>query len=175
MDKLELDARVARLERRYGLVLALLLAVPASVLMLLVGYARMGRAEHQISETVVASPIPPSPTEWVKAAPEPFMGGMGMMGMMGGMMSSPGSMTALHQELSTLAQLLGEGVITQEEWQAKKERVLAGELHPGDLRTDLELVRQLVDAEALTEGEQASLRARLLGIEGPMAGDKPEE
>ncbi|QDV39248.1 hypothetical protein ElP_72120 (plasmid) [Tautonia plasticadhaerens] len=84
-----------------------------------------------------------------------------------GMMYDEGSMPALHHELSTLAQLLGEGIVTQEEWLARKAKSLEEPLSPGDLRADLVLVRQLAEAGAINEEERASLRARLLGIEGP--------
>ena len=105
MDKLELDARVARLERRVGiLITALLLAAAAGVFLICV--ARGGyRHDSPTAATVVAAPLPPpTPTEWVEqaAAPDMFAGDMGMVGMMG---AAGGTMGALFHELSTLKQL----------------------------------------------------------------------
>ncbi|QDV36345.1 hypothetical protein [Tautonia plasticadhaerens] len=167
MDKLELDARMTRLERRHGLVLALLLVVQAAVLALLIGFPRFGRVEPSMRSTVIAAPLPPStqPAEWITTE---MASDMGVASMMSGMARSD-SMTVHYRELATLKQLQGEGVISEAEWQAKKEQVLSRQLNPEDLRTDLEMVRKLVDAGALTEGEQASLRTRLLGLEEPKA------
>ncbi|QDV33572.1 SHOCT domain-containing protein [Tautonia plasticadhaerens] len=164
MDKLELDARVAKLERRFGLMIVALFIVPAAIL--LISVARGGRVDVARAATVVSVPTPhPTPTVWETPAPEPFLGGMGgMMGMMGSM---EGSMAALSHELATLTQLRDEGVITEEEWQAKKAKILEEPLSPGDLRTDLQLVQQLSDTGAICEEERTALRVRLLGLDEP--------
>ena len=87
-------------------------------------------------------------------------------------------MAGLYQELATLKPLMDEGTVSDPEGRAKKERVLARELNPGDLRPDLDLVQELVNAGAIGEEERATFRARLLCIEdaddrkpaGPLTG-----
>lgn len=170
MDKLELDARVARLERRFGLLIAALLIVPAALFLFTV--TRVGRMEEAATAAIVDVPRPPSPpptpTVWEPSHSEPFLSGMGMMGMMG---SAEGSMEALYQKLSSLTQLRDEGIITEEEWLAKKAQILEEPLNAGDLRGDLQLVQRLSDTGALSEEERTVLRTRLLGLEEPEGGD----
>ena len=78
-------------------------------------------------------------------------------------------MGAIFHELSTLKQLQDEGIISEEEWEAKKAHILEKELNPGDLRADLKMVQQLSDTGAIGEADRSALRARLLGIEEPRA------
>ena len=73
-----------------------------------------------------------------------------------------------------MKQLQDEGIITEEEWEARKARTLEEELNPGDLRSDLQMVQQLSDTGAICEEERTSLRARLLGIEQPGAEAKQD-
>ena len=161
MDKLELDGHVSRLERRFVVILA---ALVAAVGVCLIWLGRSDRAVALPMPVAVASP-PPTPTVF---APDPFMGDMGMMGGAGG------SMPGLYHELSTLTQLLGERMITEPEWQAKKAQVLARELIPGDLRSDLKMVQELADAGALTEEERAAFVPDSWGSRGPRASRNPD-
>ena len=87
------------------------------------------------------------------------MGGMGMM------MNTEGTMGALHQKLATLKQLRDEGVINEQEWQAKKAKELGQPLNPGELRSDLEAAQRLYESQAISEDERAELRAKLLGLD----------
>ena len=79
-------------------------------------------------------------------------------------MYAEGTMEALHHQLSTLKQLLDENIIDEGEWRAKRSKVLAEPLKPGDLRLDLGMVKELHDGKVICDDEQADLRARLLGI-----------
>jgi hypothetical protein len=157
MDKLELDARVARLERRVGLLMtALFLAATGGVVLMYLALG--GRADAQPAHATVATPASPPHIFHSAPAPDAFMGGMGMM------MNAEGTMAALHQKLATLKQLREEGVINEQEWQAKKTKELGQPLNPGELRTDLEAAQRLYESQAISEDERADLRATLLGL-----------
>jgi hypothetical protein len=110
---------------------------------------------------VTPAPLPPTPADPFMTAPAGMMYS-GMGGMYG-----ERSMGALHHQLSTLKQLRDEEVINEEEWRAKKSKLLAEQLKPGDLRSDLGMVKELHDNQVICDDEQADLRARLLQIEEP--------
>jgi hypothetical protein len=76
-----------------------------------------------------------------------------------------GSMPALFQQLSTIRELFEEKVITEAEWTAKKELLLAEPVAVGDLKSDLQGVQHLWSIQAISEAERDSLKAKLLGIE----------
>jgi hypothetical protein len=76
-----------------------------------------------------------------------------------------GSMAALEHQLSTFRELRNEGLISEEEWQAKKAGLLSQPVTPGDIRADLEMVRRLAEDQAICDAERDRLRAKLLGIE----------
>jgi hypothetical protein len=59
---------------------------------------------------------------------------------------------------------LDENIIDEGEWRAKRSKVLAEPLKPGDLRLDLGMVKELHDGKVICDDEQAELRATLLGI-----------
>jgi hypothetical protein len=154
MDKLELDARVARLERRLSLLTAILAAAAlAAGLFLLVAIRRVD--ETAAIETSVSPPVPPAPT-----APAAFATGV--------FTPAPDvSMGALRDELIAVHALLDQGLISEDEWESKKARLLRGPVVASDLRSDLEQVRQLADRDLICEEERDALRARLLGLDEP--------
>jgi hypothetical protein len=162
MDKLELDTRVARLERRVSLLTTVLILAAAGAV-ITIYFARIGVSEA--AATVVGPPVM-TPARVAPPPAEPFAAFLapGMpSGGMGGMYAE-GTMEALHHQLSTLKQLLDENIIDEGEWRAKRSKVLAEPLKPGDLRLDLGMVKELHDGKVICDDEQADLRARLLGI-----------
>ncbi len=166
MDKLELDVRMARLERRVSMLTTVLFLAAAGAT-ILIYLARFGGEEASATAVTPAvmtpAPAPPPPTDLVAAAPVPGL----PFGLSGGNIHGEGTMGTLHHQLSTLKQLRDEGMINDEEWRAKKSKVLAEPLTPGDLRSDLGMVKQLRDSQVICDDEQAALRTRMLGIEPP--------
>jgi hypothetical protein len=159
MDKLELDTRVARLERRVSLLTTVLLLAAAGAV-ITICFARIGGEEvaAEAGTPLVVTPAPTPPADPCMMAPAAGMGSGGMAAMYG-----DGTMAALGHQLSTLKELRDEGIINEEEWQAKQSNVLAEPLKPGDLRSDLGMVKQLHDSQVICDDEQAELRTRLLG------------
>jgi len=144
MDKLELDARVARLERRSSHLTALVILMGA-ILACVLFFALVGRPDvSPVYATTVATPAP------VPMLPPP---------------PADGSMAALHQQLATLRELRDQDLITEDEWHAKKDRLLAAPVKASDLRSDMERVRELFDQKAICEGERDTLKAKLLEID----------
>lgn len=163
MDKLDLDARMTRVERRVGFLTTVLLLAGLG-LAALTAFGLVARRHSPRPPTVIASPLPPTAPPMVGEAVPVEMPG-DMMGQMPGMMDfSEGSMSALYHRLGSLAQLHGEGLITAEEWQAMKARALEGPIAPGDLRSDLRMVQDLSNSGAISDAERAEIRAKLLEI-----------
>jgi hypothetical protein len=162
MDKLELDARVARLERRVGyfVTLATLFAIGLAAFVGLAMTRRAVNAELSTPAMVMEVPAPPPalpPSPSAVFAPMP-------------MPPAAGSMPALFQQLATIRELVEEQVITEAEWAAKKELLLAEPVTVGDLKSDLQGVQHLWNTQAISEAERDSLKARLLGIEEDCRG-----
>jgi len=159
MDKLELDARMARLERR-GSMLKLLILSSAGVgiLVSLSSFSSGELAATPMPPPMVITPAP-IPADTVESAPAPGLY------VSDGNIHGEATMRALDHELSMLKQLRDEGMINEEEWRVKKSKVLAEPLKPGDLRADLGMVKQLRNRQVILDDEQAVLRERLLGIE----------
>lgn len=153
MDKLELDARVARLERRvHGLSAAV--ALVGAMLAFTLFFAMAGRnASYPDLPAMVATPAPLSPPMPVASVTTTAM------------QPSEWTMPALQHQLSTFHDLRSQGLISEEEWEAKKAKLLSLPVTPGDIRSDLEQVEQLVEGHAICEGERDGLRAKLLEIE----------
>lgn len=164
MDKLELDARVARIERRVSFLFGLAvigLGVFGMALGLVLLRVTVSEAAPLPAPTAVevATPLPTDHASYYAPTPSPAMG----------MMVSDGSMPQLYQQMKMLRELLGENAITTEEWEAKKTMLLAEPLAAGDLRSDLQGVQDLWTNKAITEGERDTIKAKLLGL------DKQEE
>lgn len=144
MDKLELDARVARLERRSSHLTALValmgVALACGLLFALTGGSDTMTATPVYATTMpMPTPVPPPPAD--------------------------GSMAALQQQLSTLRDLRDQDLITEDEWHAKKDKLLSAPVKASDLRSDLEQLRDLLDQNAICEGERDNIKAKLLEIE----------
>jgi hypothetical protein len=154
MDKLELDTRVARLERRLSLLAAgIVLAAGLFAGAWCIAAIRQPDLVTPATAFEIPPPVPvatPVPTQFLTVA-APMM--------------AEGSMPALQRELAMFHGLLDEGVIREEEWEAKKGRLLSQPVTPGDLRSDLEQVQQLWTEHLICEDERDALRAQLLGIE----------
>jgi hypothetical protein len=160
MDKLELDARMVRLERRVGLhtTVLLLAGVGLGIFLTLEMFAL--RASSRPHATVISPPPLPAPA--ILSAPAPHVGMAGFMpGMIGG---DDGSMPSLQQKLTSLKQMHDERLVAEAEWKAMKAKAFESPLTQGDLRSDLQAVQQLFDARAICDTERAALRAKLLGI-----------
>lgn len=162
MDKLDLDARLARLERRVGLLSAVLLL---GVVLTLGLFALRASSQQQATLT----PLPPSAPAVVApvmprmAVPSPVS--IGMMENMGGMMGGiDGSVPALHQKLISMKQLHDEGLIAEEEWKAMKAKALEEPLASGDLRSELQIIQQMLDDGLIDDTERVELRDKLLRI-----------
>jgi hypothetical protein len=157
MDKLELDARVARLERRVSLLTAMLaVAVLAAVG---IGFTSLRRAEEPATATAleaaatVKDTFPPAPPAMISMATTRAPGFEGSMGW-------------LRDQILTLHALREQELITEDEWQAKKAQLLAAPIAVAELRSDLQQVRDLCDQRLICEEERDALRARLLGLDG---------
>jgi len=148
MDKLELDARVARLERRCSHLTALVTAFGVALACMV--FFALAEGQVNIPATAVyAAPMPmPTPAPMITPAPP-----------------AHGSMAALHDQLATLRDLRNQDLITEDEWHAKKNKLLSAPVKASDLRSDLERVRDLVDQQAICEGERDTLKKKLLEID----------
>ena len=153
MDKLELDVRVARLERRSSH-LTVLVALMGAALACMLFFALVGHADVSPAyATVLPMPtVAPAPV----ATPAP---------MFPPAPPADGTMAVLHDQLATLRDLRNQDLITEDEWHAKKNKLLSAPVKASDLRSDLERVRDLVDQEAICEGERDTLKKKLLEIE----------
>lgn len=157
MDKLELDARVVRLERSVGFLKAVsvlfVLGFAAHFLVFARSTRSGGPGLHFPHPTAVATPVPPAPP--MLAMPDAFPTEDLAMG----------SMALLHHNLATIHDLRNRGIISEAQHDAKKGMLLTEELTPGDLRSDLEMVQNLWNTQAISDAERDTLRERLLGIE----------
>lgn len=164
MDKLDLDARVLRLERRVGFLTILLLGGVGLALVAMIGLTRLRALEATRAATVfTAMPPPAAPPMHGEVAPITVTGPM-MAGMGSFLPGFEGGIAALREELASMKQLFDEGVIDEAEWEALKTKALEKPITPHDLRADLQDVQQLFDTGILCDGERAELRSRLLGL-----------
>jgi hypothetical protein len=141
MDRLELDGRVARLERRVSLILTLPFMILGLLVLAAVSMAFVGRA------SVTAVPTaPPSPT--VVAAEEGW------------------NMHRLDGDLRKLHGLLDRNLIDRDEFQAKKRELFAPILRVTDFEGDIELAKQLLDENIIDRDEYNQLKKKILEIRG---------
>jgi hypothetical protein len=126
MDKLELDARVARLERRLSTLIAVLAV--AALAAAVAALAMVSRTAAVRTEDIPATPVPPPAVASTPAKrPAEPENGMGQ----------------LQAELRTLRDLQGQGIITLVDFQAKKATILARPLHVGDYAADVRAATKL--------------------------------
>jgi hypothetical protein len=140
MDKLELDARVARLERRVSLILTLPFMILGLLVLVAMSMAFVGRA------SVTAVPTaPPSPAVIA--------------------VEDHRSMHRLDGELRKLHALLEEDLINAGDFQAKKKNLLFGILHIDDFAGDMQMAKKLLDENILNISEYDELKKKILGID----------
>jgi hypothetical protein len=141
MDKLEIDARVARLERRVSSFFALLvLGVAAGALALMLLIYQAGRS----TEATVATPaLLPATVEVARDS---------------------ASMSHLDADLRKLHGLLEEGLIDRDDFQAKKRGLFAPILHVTDFAGDMQLAKKLLDENIIDRGEYGELKKKILEI-----------
>jgi hypothetical protein len=140
MDKLELDGRVARLERRVSLILTLPFMILGLLVLAAMSMAFVGRA----SVTEATPPPPPA------AVTVP---------------SDNASMYHLDGELRKLHALQEEGLINAGDFQAKKKNLLFGILHIEDFAGDMQMAKKLLDENILNSSEYDELKKKILGID----------
>src|SRR4051812_24009410 len=123
MDKLELDARVARLERRSSHLTAIV-ALMGAALACTLFFALVGQADvpSAYATTMPMPTAPPVATPAPMLAPPPPV---------------DGTMAALHDQLAILRDLRNQDLITKDEWHAKKNKLLSASVKASDLRSDL--------------------------------------
>jgi hypothetical protein len=149
MDKLELDARVARLERRLS-TLIFVLAVTGLVAML-------------AAFTLVASrPIRTVGTPDTPASVAPTA--VAKTGAMVRVISSTGRMDDLDAEIRKLRGMQLQGLITPDDFAAKKALILARPLRVGDEEGGLQAARKLQLEDIITVEEFEALKKKILGL-----------
>jgi hypothetical protein len=134
MDKLELDDRVSRLERRLSL---------ATNLALVVGLAIFAAAFLATARMTVSYEEVPLPARI--ATPVPLI---------------PRSDFEL--QLRNVHKMQEQGLITREDFEQKKEMILDAPLDPADDVEALRGARTLVDEGLLTEDEYGILKRKIL-------------
>jgi hypothetical protein len=148
MDKLDLDARVARLERTVTALVAGLCLVG-----LLIGglflFALVAVGRHNPPPALAAPPAIVTP------APAPFPTDR---------RPEPGSVSALEQRLATMDELRSRGIISDADMKASKDKLLEAPLTVVDLRSDLETVDQLRTRSLLSGEESNRIKAKILEI-----------
>jgi hypothetical protein len=143
MDKLELDARVARLERRFSL----LLTVPFLVFGLLALAAILMTSVSRRSDSAVIT-TPPMPAPTVEVG------------------TDDRNMHRLDGDLRKLHGLLDRNLIDRDEFQAKKRELFAPILHVTDFEGDIELAKALLDENIIDRDEYNQLKKKILEIRG---------
>jgi hypothetical protein len=154
MDKLELDGRVARLERRVSLLSATIFGLLAliGVAALLAVVARSEARPYVATPSEFPAPAPVPMVEPPAPPPHVFRD----MG--------PGSVGELSLRLHELEDVRNRDLITPQEYQAKKDQLLGRPLNPSDLKSDLEQLGELLARQTLTPAEHEALKARVLEI-----------
>ena len=153
MDKLELDARVARLERAVTLLWTVVAAgalLMAGLLLFSLASLRArpyaaGSAVAVRMPTPVAPPVPLAAPVTVATTVTP-------------------TVTDLAGELSTLQDLYGRSIISGSERDAKKAKLVDGPLVVGDMKTDLEQVHELYGKGVINGTERDKLKSKVLGL-----------
>jgi hypothetical protein len=140
MDKLELDDRVARLERRVSLLLAMPFVIIALLVLAAMSMAFLRRADE--------SAAPPMPTPAAVTVEDDR------------------SMQRLDGDLRKLHGLLNENLIDRDDFQAKKKVLFAPLLHVTDFASGMQLARKLLDENIIDRGEYEQLKKKILEIGG---------
>jgi hypothetical protein len=178
MDKLELDARVARVERRLSLLTALAITGLLAIGLNFGAIAlRRDALAQALPPPLAPRPIPPSPPPTPASPDSTVIAGGGMPGPvydnpfgLGGM-GMPAPLGQSLEQLMTVRQLLQEKTITAEDWEAKKAQILSKPIVAANLRNDLQAVQMLWENKALTDAERDAFKRHLLGLAKP--GEAP--
>lgn len=156
MDKLELDARVERLERAVRNLAVLLIVVGlitgSLALMLLTASSRY----TMVPPAATAATEVPHLTETTVAAPA----SMPMQVRDG----TEGTAYHLATKFRELKQLRDKGLLTSSEQTAKKDQLLASPLRSTDLAADLEELGRLRDESLVSGDEFTKLKEKILGL-----------
>jgi len=157
MDKLELDARVAHLERKVAILSVIIAVMGAAALLSMLTFTRRAeiqRAEpHLSTPTVMTTPRVP--------APPPIPVGTHSVGVVD---YSEGGVPYLANQLRESWTLQAKGLLNSSEFAAKKAQLLAKQIRPGSLTSDLEQISQLQRENILSSSEYATLKAKILEI-----------
>jgi hypothetical protein len=145
MDKLELDDRVSRLERKLSLLTILMLG---SLLLLSVSALFLLRSQSEVA-LIPATPAPMIMTE-TKAIPPVTP------------RPSEGSINRLAEQLLVLEDLQKKSVLSPIEFQTKKSQILAKPIRSFDLKADLEQIADLQTKNILSPLEFQSLKTKIL-------------
>lgn len=154
MDKLEFDSRLAQLERRVGLLTALLLGLLA-----LVGAGLMFLgASARAMPTAIVSPMPPPSVATVAEMPVQThdMTPTAQLDMM------DGGVGHLVARLEELAEVQRRGLISEEEFHSKKDEMIAKPLHSTVLAPELEKLNDMLAQGVISEAELQTLKAKIL-------------
>ncbi len=144
MDKLELDARVALLERRLSLLIALLVLALATSIALALMMTMRGEARPAMM--TVATPS--AATRETKVETKTAVGGVDQ----------------LDAELRKLHALQQSGLINAGDFQEKKELILANRIVVGDFARDIQVARKLADAAIINNVDYDELKKKILEI-----------
>ena len=145
MDKLELDARVARLERRVSWVTGfLVLACAAASLMSLMRIEATPSAQ-MMEPATIATP-----------APAPAIRQIG----------TAHGVKQLGAVLRTLRDMQLEGLISLQDLEAKKASILAQPLNVTDYASDMKAAKALQLEGILSLGDYEALKKRILDTDG---------
>ncbi len=155
MDKLELDARVAHLERKVAILSVIIAVMGAAAILSVVTFTR--RAEIHRVESSTPSGI----TTTRVVAPSPIAVGTHSVGVID---YTEGGVPYLANQLRESWSLQAKGLLNSSEFSAKKTQLLAKPIRPGGLTSDLEQISQLQRDNILTSSEYAALKAKILEI-----------
>lgn len=145
MDKLELDARVERLERQMRVFRGLLGAVVLAGFLL----ALMATRERVSHSASVATPASVAVETAEESPPMPMTG-------------EPWTVPVLAEKLRELDELYNQSAITNLERDAKKQAYLQRPLALTDLKSDLLAVQELYSQSLVSNLERDQLKATVL-------------
>ena len=148
MDKLELDARVARLERW----LAVSVILPGIALLAVIGLLLFARIDLT-SPPAIATPLPavaPMETKTTVTITEPPI--------------IP--ISTLENDLKALHDLQLQGVISLSDFNAKKAQFLTKPIVVGNLSESLQVAKKLMTDGVITLREFEQIKKKILGIDG---------
>jgi hypothetical protein len=141
-DKLELDARVARLERKVALFGAILVFG-----LVVEGLFLLASVRRAASASAPPAPAPVTSPSIVMKTARPAT-----------------SVADLAKQLHELDDLRNRGVINGQDLAAKKQRLLDQPLEHGEMKTDLETAQELYNRGTINGQEWQVLKAKVLDI-----------